>query len=222
MNKKQIIYVMCVVIIVVAAYNTVMTAPHLHPSLAEAMVKNGYDLNGNSKIDKKEMQTIRTLALSGSDITDISGLTETDSPNLTSVYFSQISGLKDYDFSNNPQIIELMLDVCNIQSMSQITANENLQRLSLAGNQLTDISEIEKYSSLTKLAIDHNQINDISSIKKLPSLKTIDLRGNPITDYTVFQSTREITTVYLDKLQYQELQKQIPKLNSNIDFKVSD
>ncbi|NJR24525.1 MAG: leucine-rich repeat domain-containing protein [Richelia sp. CSU_2_1] len=57
---------------------------------------------------------------------------------------------------------------------------ENLTKLYLSFNQISDIKSLASLTNLTKLYLSYNQISDIKPLASLTNLTELDLRNNRI------------------------------------------
>ena len=94
-----------------------------------------------------------------------------------------ITSLKSGDFDGFTALKFLFLYNNSISDISALEDLTSLQILALNDNAISDISALEDLTSLTILYLNGNSISDMSALKDLTSLMTLTLSGNPISDY---------------------------------------
>ncbi len=94
-----------------------------------------------------------------------------------------ITSLKSGDFSGFTSLKFLFLYNNSISDISALEDLTSLLILALNDNSISDISALEDLTSLTILYLNGNSISDMSALKDLTSLMTLTLSGNPISDY---------------------------------------
>ncbi|MCL2068339.1 MAG: leucine-rich repeat domain-containing protein [Oscillospiraceae bacterium] len=106
----------------------------------------------------KHMTGLKTLWLTGNQISDVSALAE-------------LTSLTHLDLTGN-----------QISDISTLRELANLKTLYLSDNQISDISALSGLSGLISLSLSNNRISDISALSGLTNLVWLDLRGNQISD----------------------------------------
>ena len=144
---------------------------------------------------------LRTLYLSGENISDISPLAE-----LTELRELNLEGNQIRDISPLTQLTELrelelggnenigkneIMDIMPLAHLTQLT------RLGLNGNRISDINPLAHLTELTSLSLNENQISDINSLAHLTELTSLSLSGNRITDITPLAHLTELTSLSL-------------------------
>ncbi len=133
-----------------------------------------------------DMEVIKKLDASESNITDITGLEHCT--NLTELYLgdNQISGISP--LANLTSLTYLCLGGNQISDISPLANLTSLTQLKLQGNSISDISPLASLTSLTELVLWDNQISDISPLVQNEGLGTgdyIDLWQNPLSDTSI-------------------------------------
>ena len=108
-----------------------------------------------------------------------------------------IRSLKTGDFAGLTNLQYLYM---NRNSISDISALENLTsltNLALHSNSISDISALENLTSLTNLNLMHNSISDISALSGLTSLTHLGLSGNSISNISVLSGLTSLKTLLL-------------------------
>ena len=99
-------------------------------------------------------------------------------------------------------LIELKLktfteqDVLDYCSINNININ-NIIKLYLYNNELTDISGIKLFKNVNKLDLAYNKLTDISVLKDLTGLKELYLWNNQITDISVLKDLNKLEELYI-------------------------
>jgi len=133
-----------------------------------------------------DMEVIKKLDASESNITDITGLEHcTD---LTELYLgdNQISGISP--LANLTSLTYLCLGGNQISDISPLANLTSLTQLKLPCNSISDISPLANLTSLTELVLWDNQISDISPLVQNEGLGTgdyIDLWQNPLSSDSI-------------------------------------
>ena len=70
------------------------------------------------------------------------------------------------------------LDYCQLNSINP----DNIKKLYLYGNKLTDISGIKIFKNVIYLSLHHNNISNISVLKYLNNLKELNIGNNKVKD----------------------------------------
>ena len=89
----------------------------------------------------------------------------------------------------------------NGNSISDISALEDLTKLTyldLSNNSISDISALADLTKLTELYLSGNSISDISALAGLTALTDLDLSGNSISNISALAGLTKLTTLYLD------------------------
>jgi len=125
-----------------------------------------------------ELATIKRLALSGQELSNIGGVTG-------------LSGLEDLNLNGN-QITDVgpaaklgklvILDLGG-NHFSDLTPLENLHKLNylnLENNHVKSLGPLANLKSLSGLILSGNKISDITPLLKMKSLRNLNLKDNPI------------------------------------------
>ncbi|CAL6099075.1 leucine-rich_repeat domain-containing protein [Hexamita inflata] len=83
-----------------------------------------------------------------------------------------------------PNIEDLKLESCDIQSLDDLHLTPNIKILNLRSNQISSLTNTEIMMSLPELYIGGNQLTDISAISILVNLQVLQLWSNQLTDIT--------------------------------------
>ncbi|HEM1567972.1 TPA: class 1 internalin InlC2, partial [Listeria monocytogenes] len=119
------------------------------------------------------LQSIKTLDLTSTQITDVTPL----------------AGL------SNLQV--LYLDLNQITDISPLAGLTNLQYLSIGNTQVSDLTPLANLSKLTNLRADDNKISDISPLASLPNLIEVHLKDNQISDVSPLANLSNLFIVTL-------------------------
>ncbi|EAH3957174.1 internalin, partial [Listeria monocytogenes] len=114
-----------------------------------------------------------------------------------------IQSIEGLQYINNLNNLSLVGNqIINISSLSGLT---NLEFLNLSSNQISDISELSELSKLRKLTFYSNQISDVSSLSHLTNLDFLNLYNNQISDISSLSNLTNLTYLYLDHNQISDL-----------------
>jgi len=89
------------------------------------------------------------------------------------------------------------LDYCQINSINP----DNITKLSLFDNELTDISGIKLFKNLKGLWINYNKIKDISVLKDLINLKELYISNNKIKGISVIKNLIKLESLGINNLE---------------------
>ena len=98
---------------------------------------------------------------------------------------------------------------------------QQLTRLKLNDNQLTDILPLKELTQLTDLSLSYNQITDVSPLKELTQLEWLYLNDNRISDVSPLKELTQLRYLYLQdnpdlrKAQIDALQEDLPYCTIN-------
>ena len=151
------------------------------------------DLSGNNISDLtplKGLTSLEILTLDENKISDIQSLSSLT--NLKALRLCSAS-IRDWSPLNKLQLRSLYLESCNIKDLKPLESlfehlNNNLVRLSLSDNLITDIAPLRKLTNLKNIDLCDNQITDISPLQALSNPATVDLSSNQITDFSSINS----------------------------------
>ncbi len=161
----------------------------------------------------EKFKNLKTLWISGTQISDISVLSELTSLTWLDLYKNQISdistlskltSLTKLDLTDNQisdinvlskltSLTELELEYNKISDISALSDLTNLTVLALDNNQISNISELSKLTNLTALNLSYNQISDINVLSKLTSLTQLELWHNKISDISALSKLTSLT-----------------------------
>jgi len=107
------------------------------------------------------------------------------------------------DSDNN--ILRLNLSWNAISDISILKNLSSLINLNLRKNNITDISDLQYLENLKILDLGYNQISDIQVFEKLNLLKILDVSDNKISDITYLESLNLLTYLSLDNNQISDI-----------------
>lgn len=164
-----------------------------------------------------QMPKLKTLDLSGMTFyTEIDGVFNI--PTLESLNLNECSmGLKFERIKQQNKLIKLHMnkvklytnisvysdgiftnvdyDDCNLEdNIGFLSKFQNLEYLTLAGNNLSNINFVEQLPNLKQLDINDNYVTDIRPLAKLKDFKVLWCKGNPISQGTDLNSRFRIIT----------------------------
>ncbi len=145
---------------------------------------------------------LRTLSLTGENISDISPLAE-----LTELRELELEGNQISDISPLAELTELRElelggdefsgrnEISDITPLAQLT---QLTQLGLNGNRISDITPLTHLTELTSLSLSENRISDITPLAHLTELTLLLLGGNRISDITPLAHLTELVSLNLN------------------------
>ncbi len=141
----------------------------------ETQLVYSYDINGDGKLSKAEMEGIYYLSLNEGEnnIRDLTGLEYA-----TNLYDLQIIDLWVTDFG----VLK------NLPS---------LQNLYISSRDLTDISSLEEVTNATSLNLYTENLQDITPLAKLTNLQSLDLYTDRVVDLSVLKSLNNLISLSL-------------------------
>ena len=104
------------------------------------------------------------------------------------------------------------LDYCSINNINI----NNIVKLYLYNNKLTDISGIKLFKNLEILSLGFNKINDISVIYNLKKIKQLYLDNNELTDISVLKNLTNLEVLDIKNLLLESDQIQYIKSLNNL------
>ncbi|MGL6058658.1 MAG: leucine-rich repeat domain-containing protein, partial [Culicoidibacterales bacterium] len=178
-----------------------------------------------SEITEGQLAGIVELNISGSRITDLTGLEYATRLNILYAQNNQITdvsplanltnleGLHIYDnqisditpLENLTNLRTLYIHNNPISDITAIAKMKNLAALYIYNNPISDISVLTELKSLRVLYSYNNQISDITPLKNLTNLRTLYLNNNQISDITPLSNLMNLTTLYLENNQIDEI-----------------
>lgn len=133
----------------------------------ENAIKNQLKIN-HRDIYTDDMETLKYLDASYSDITDLTGL----------------------EFAVN--LVDLMLYGNQIEDLSPLANLTNLVSLDLDENMISSLDDLSQLHNLESLFLSFNQIEDITVLKELHNLTYVMLNGNEGLDFTKGSEDAEV------------------------------
>ena len=223
--KKYVKILMIIVIFLLALQIKVFASDndivHIEDNTLKKYLIEDYDVNGDGKLSKLEMEKIESINYSrmgvGSTICSISGLeyaTNLESLDLSSNSITDITPLKNlkklYYLDLSCNVITDITALTNLTNLEVLELSENqikditplenlinLRVLYLSLNYITDITALSNMTNLQWLYLERNQITDITALSNLTNLTLLSLRANQITDITPLESIRPVIN-YID------------------------
>ena len=90
-------------------------------------------------------------------------------------------------------------------TLAELGEFANLDKLSLAGSELTTLGDLSVLDGITWLNLSSNQLVSISALSDVPSLEALDLQDNLITDLTGIESLIHLRWLDLENNQITDL-----------------
>ncbi len=157
---------------------------------------DGIDLSTADLTQLAQLPNLRTLDLSHTKLTNISGLaglTQLTNLNLGFNNITNISAL-----AGMTQLQTLNLSFNTISDISALAGMNSLQALYLDANNLTTISALANKPALTKLYVDANQLTSITTLASSPNLTELGLSHNQLSTITTLSGMSALQMLALD------------------------
>ena len=209
--KKYVKILMIIVIFLLALQIKVFASDndivHIEDNTLKKYLIEDYDVNGDGKLSKLEMEKIESINYSrmgvGSTICSISGLeyaTNLESLDLSSNSITDITPLK-----NLKKLYYLNLSGNEITDITPLKNLKKLYYLDLSCNVITDITALTNLTNLEVLELSENQIKDITPLENLINLRVLYLSLNYITDITALSNMTNLQWLYLERNQITDI-----------------
>ena len=114
------------------------------------------------------LNNLKELHLSHNHIVDISSLADAG---------TNLENLEELDLSHNYKIDGGRV---YLYDLTPLTSLQSLERLKLAGNDISNLSPLTELNGLKWLDLSHNQVNSFGSLAGLTELQVLNLSGNNI------------------------------------------
>ena len=157
---------------------------------------DGVDLSTANLSQLMQLTNLRTLDLSHTKLTEISGLaglTRLTSLNLQFNAITSISALSDMT-----QLQYLNLGFNEITDISALVSLNSLQELYLDANTISTISTLSGKTTLTKLYLDDNQLSSINALSGLTNLTHLGLGYNQLGSVNALSGLSKLQVLVLD------------------------
>lgn len=189
----------------------------IEDSNLENELKKQLRVQGDRKLTRNEMASIKEINISNDNIKSLRGLEYcinlqkirisskgienigiiTEIPALEVVDFSDCSITEVPRFREENKVVSLLLNRNNLSDISNIKYLKNLEYLSMVGCGISDVSVIEECEKIQELHLSENKISDITPLKNLKNLKELNLGDNNITDVSSLGDLNELKTLNL-------------------------
>ena len=117
---------------------------------------------------------------------------------------------------NHDNIVKLMLDNNKLTDISGIIFFKNIEELYLNNNQIKDISILKNLNNLKELYLWVNEIEDISVLKNLTDLNILIISSNKVSDISVLKYLKNLERLGINNLLLKSDQIQYIKLLNNL------
>jgi hypothetical protein len=152
--------------------------------LTEAHLKILYGLrlenNQLTELPSKDLEKLthlKSLDLSGNQLTNVNGLEKFTQLKKLSLNGNQLTDVRG--LAKLTLLKSLYLDDNKLIDVKGLEKLDQLNFLGLNGNQLTDVKGLEKLTKLKILGLRGNQLTDLQGLKRLTKLQLLGLEGNP-------------------------------------------
>ena len=117
-------------------------------------------------------------------------------PNLKAAV-EEALGITDPTPTDMLKLNELIALGSGIVNPAGIEYADNLQNLTLRGNQIRDVSALSGLTNLQNLTLGGNQISDVSALSGLTNLQSLGLMGNQISDVSALSGLTNLQNIML-------------------------
>lgn len=161
------------------------------------------DLTGKEITSNRELQSIISLNLLGSGITDLTPLQ----------YFPRLlkviaSGLRIKDFTplgRLRQMKTLYLAKTPLTTLKPLEQLQALKELSIGNTLVTDISTLAKLQNLAALSLENLFIRDLSPLRELKKLKSLNLKKIKTTELSIIGELKNLEELYISSVPLKEV-----------------
>ncbi len=154
------------------------------------------DLSGSDVSDLTGLEhatNLQTLDLSGTQVSNISALSSLINLTTLDITGTQVSNISALSRLTNLQTLNITgTQVSNISALSRLT---NLQTLNISDTQVSDISALSSLINLQTLDISDTQVSNISALSSLTNLQTLDITNTPVSDISALSSLTNLQTL---------------------------
>ena len=142
------------------------------------------------------LSKLKTLDLSGSEVTDIQALSNLNTLTELDMSNTKISSIQALSNSTSLTILDLggMFELSDFSALSGLT---NLEKLDLDSTSIIDLIPLEKMTKLEHLNLGSTSVEDLSPLKNLVNLKSLYLDYSSVSDLSPLQDMTEMETLML-------------------------
>ena len=146
---------------------------------------------------------LQILDLSGTEISDISPLSELTQLTKLDLSHTQVTDLSP--LSGLTQLTELNLWETEVTDLSPLSGLTQLTALSLSETEVTDLSPLSGLTQLTELYLSETEVTDLSPLSGLTQLTELDLWVTQVRDLSPLSGLIQLTELYLSITQVRDL-----------------
>ena len=136
-------------------------------------VRETLDLADGARLTKAAMRDLTELSVSGSGVSDLTGL----------------------EFATN--LIALKLNNNRVSDLSALSGLENLTHLYLWKNDITDVEPLRDLTQLELLRFTDNSVSDVSALEGLVNLRSLRLKNNRVSDVSALSGLENLEDLQL-------------------------
>lgn len=133
-------------------------------------------------ITADDVKQISQVVAKGKGITNLEGMQHCKAIALIDLENNQIHDLGPLKELNHVQSLNLAGN--QIESISALEAQVQMQYLELSRNQIEDLTPLRKMANMRSLYLSENRIANLSAVAELPKVGTLYVAKNPISDWS--------------------------------------
>ena len=173
-----------------------LTGQDLVPdSKLRAKLLNALGLQTDDELTAETLNTLTSLNVARSSITDITGLKH--ATNLTTLSLAQNKIGAISEIENLTNLTSLVLSETGISDISALEALTNLTSLNISSNNINELTPLEELTNLNRLVLGSTNTSDLSSLADLINLSSLSLFSNSISDISSLDKLTKLTTLDL-------------------------
>lgn len=146
----------------------------LENKIREKIQEEKDDLKVIDPLTKEELENIKQLNLSDSEIKNLKGL-------------EKMKNLEHLDLIDN-----------EIENLEPIKELEKLNYLRFSNNKVEDISPLKGLTNLRTLSFDNNKVSDISYLEELEKLERIRFSKNEVENISILEELPELERIFME------------------------
>ena len=136
-------------------------------------VREVLDLADGDRLTKAAMRDLTELSVSGSGVSDLTGL----------------------EFATNLEVLKLNNN--RVSDLSALSGLENLTHLYLWKNDITDVEPLRDLTQLELLRFTDNSVSDVSALEGLVNLRSLRLKNNRVSDVSALSGLENLEDLQL-------------------------
>jgi hypothetical protein len=148
-------------------------------------------------------QSLHTLNLWGTPVSDVSLLASCKSLHTLDLSYTQVSEV--FALASCKSLHTLNLSVSKVRDVSALSSCQSLHTLKLRCTEVSDVSELASCQSLHTLSLMNSILSDVSALKSCQSLHKLDLSGTQVSDVSALASCQNLHKLALRETQVSDV-----------------